>query len=91
MPFIFDSRIVVKVTAKADSLLESIGLFKSVKSNKTSPFDSFEFNIPSLSKSKSTLLIIPSLSESLGQMFTLITPELKSPSWPRHEIDPISL
>ncbi len=90
-PFTFDSTVVFSVIGKTTSLLVIIGLFKSVKSNTTFPFDSFEFKIPSLSKSKSILSIIPSLSESLGQILTGITPDLKSPSLPRHVIDPTNL
>ena len=50
IPFTFDSIVVFSVIGKLTPLLEIIGLFKSVKSNTTFPFDSFEFKIPSLSK-----------------------------------------
>ena len=44
-------------------------------SNVKLPEDSIEFNIPSLSKSRSKLSIIPSLSESAGHILTGIIPE----------------
>jgi len=44
-------------------LFSKIGLLVSKKSNFISPFDSTEFKIPSLSRSRSILSIIPSLSE----------------------------
>ena len=44
-----------------------------VKSKITSPIDSIEFKIPSLSRSRSILLIIPSLSVSSGQILTTIS------------------
>ena len=76
---------------KLAPLLAKRGFSKSVKSKITLPFDSLAFKIPSLSRSKSILSIIPSLSLSFGQILTGIIPDLKSPSPPRHVIDPTNL
>ena len=57
------------------SLSRNIGLFIPEISKVKFPDDSTEFNIPSLSKSRSKLSIIPSLSESAGHILTGIIPE----------------
>ena len=57
------------------SLSKNIGLLIPERSSVKLPEDSTEFKIPSLSKSRSRLSIIPSLSESAGHILTGITPE----------------
>ena len=52
---------------------KTIEELRLVKSKVTSPFASIAFRIPSLSRSKSILSIIPSLSESSGQILTTIS------------------
>ena len=52
-----------------------VGLAKSVKLKIPEPLDSKVFEIPSLSRSKSMLSIIPSLSKSSAQTLTVISAE----------------
>ena len=52
---------------------KTIEELRLVKSKITSPIDSIEFKIPSLSRSRSILSIIPSLSVSSGQILTTIS------------------
>ena len=52
---------------------KTIEELRLVKSKVTSPFASIAFRIPSLSRSKSILSIIPSLSVSSGQILTTIS------------------
>jgi len=71
------------------SLNTSVGLFVSVKSIITFPWDSVQFSIPSLSLSISRLSIIPSLSLSSGQILTGTSTD--SNISPVHVITPTSL
>ena len=65
------------------SLILITGLSGFVKSISPFPPDSIEFKTPSLSKSKSMLSIIPSLSESVAQILIGISSELSSMSHSR--------
>ena len=61
---------VIKVLSVELSEKFNIGRLVSVKSKMTSPRDSSQFKIPSLSKSRSTLSMIKSLSKSSGHKLT---------------------
>jgi hypothetical protein len=55
------------------------------------PLDSTEFNIPSLSWSKSILSMIPSLSKSTGQRLIGISDDKYSTVSPSHSTIPFTL
>ena len=66
---------VAFIKLKVEPSLTKTGVLISEKLKSILPFDSFEFKIPSLSKSRSRLSIIPSLSESSGHIETTISGE----------------
>ena len=69
---------LIDVPVAAPWLILITGLSRLVKSIRPLPADSTEFRIPSLSKSKSILSIIPSLSESVAQILIGISSEFNS-------------
>ena len=69
-PFIVIGKLIPLLVMLFGNTTDELRL---VKSKITSPFDSIELSIPSLSRSKSILSIIPSLSESSGQILTTIS------------------
>ena len=79
---------LIEVPVEAPSLKLITGFNGSVKSINPLPADSTEFKTPSLSKSKSILSKIPSLSESVAQILIGISSEFNSIS---HSRIPVSL
>ena len=76
------------ILTTSPSVLLNIGFSTSERFMVKFPDDSIEFNIPSLSKSRSKLSITPSWSESSGHILTGIIPEYWSKL--KHVILPLS-